>query len=554
MNLAPLANVVAYLDRNPAGLARVKEALNGRFDVVWSPGERCVMATRALPRSVPDGEDLRAAGVAFAEGRDAVPGEHLTTLALKSLPGNAGFVRAEGDHLVVVRSGPGTVPWYAWGDAERALVTTSFSELVRLLPVTPELDPLVCGMWAGSNSTFPDGRTFLRGVVAIHSGHTAEITPGRPVRPRSWWSPWPEELPWPTRDQRAENVHRFGEAVLTALDREIADQSVNLLTLSGGVDSSVLAYLVGRRLDRPLAALSFVPPVGAAEAQREASYLDPIVAELGIAPHVRQPLGAADFLALVAGTPPVAFPVLHPALQALPSVVREHSFDILVGGEFADEICGGWFALPDWLDNVSLPRLASQLGSLPRSRSDLVAWARRRIPHRAASGPWPTSLPNWVQPEIDEEYQVWRTAQNTELRASPAPHRYQRAVLSWLDGALAMNWEVCSSLQVRRAFPFLTAELLTVISACHPAELLGPGPKRLERQAFAGVVPERYLHRPDKGGWGGADIVMPAPPVPACLGSVFRGELGPVTSLQATTMQILSRFTVELAAARAGVT
>jgi hypothetical protein len=79
-----------------------------------------------------------AAGLAFAEGRDTIAGRSPTDLGLSSLPGNVGLVRAEHDRLVVVRSGAGTVPWYAWQDAERTLVTTTFTELVRMLPALAE--------------------------------------------------------------------------------------------------------------------------------------------------------------------------------------------------------------------------------------------------------------------------------------------------------------------------------------------------------------------------------------------------------------------------------
>ncbi len=548
MSLAPLANVVAYLDADPRRLAGVKQVLEARFDVVWSPVEGCVLATRALPHSVPDGEDLRAAGLAFAEGRDSLSEPVVTGLTLESLPGNVGFVQAERDKLVVVRSGPGTVPWFAWQDPERVLVTTTFTEMVRLLPVSPELDPLVCALWGSHEAMFPDGRSFLRGVSAIPPGHTAELQPGRSIQSRLWWDPWPEHLRWPSRSARADHVERFREAVLTALDREVAEEPLNLLTLSGGVDSSALAYLVRRRLGRPLAALSFVPPADAPEARLEASYLDPLVAELGIERHTRLSLNDRERLALVAGAAPVAVPVPHPALQVLPSLVREWGVNVLLGGEWADEVCGGWFAYPDWLDAVSPLGLVRSATRLPNGRSDLRAWAGRRRPGRLSGGPWAASLSVSVRPEVSDEYQSWRAGQLTSLRASPGPHRYQRAMLGRIDGVQAMNWEVCSFLQVRRAFPFLTAEVLEVVATCHPVEVLGPGPKRLERQAFAGLVPDRYLHRPDKSGWRGEDddgLVEP-PTVPPLLGPVFCEDLGAMAPGDASGVAIVSRFARDL--------
>jgi hypothetical protein len=69
-------------------------------------------------------------------------------------------------------------------------------------------------------------------------------------------------------------------------------------------------------------------------------------------------------------------------------------------------------------------------------------------------------------------------------------------------GFLGMHWEVTSSLGVRRSFPFVTRELLELAYECHPAELVGPGTKRLLRAALANDVPAFNLKRPDKAALG----------------------------------------------------
>ncbi len=62
-----------------------------------------------------------------------------------------------------------------------------------------------------------------------------------------------------------------------------------------------------------------------------------------------------------------------------------------------------------------------------------------------------------------------------------------------------MHWEMTSALGVRRCFPFVTREVLELAFECHPAELVGPGTKRLLRSALANDVPRFNLERPDKG-------------------------------------------------------
>ena len=65
-----------------------------------------------------------------------------------------------------------------------------------------------------------------------------------------------------------------------------------------------------------------------------------------------------------------------------------------------------------------------------------------------------------------------------------------------------MNWEAASALGVRRSFPFFNREVLELAFECHPAELVGPGTKKLLRTALRRDVPARNLDRPDKGHWG----------------------------------------------------
>jgi hypothetical protein len=62
-----------------------------------------------------------------------------------------------------------------------------------------------------------------------------------------------------------------------------------------------------------------------------------------------------------------------------------------------------------------------------------------------------------------------------------------------------MNWEACSTLGIRRSFPFFNREVLELAYECHPAELYGPGTKKLLRAALHNDVPSRNLYRQDKG-------------------------------------------------------
>ena len=70
----PLANLFSIHDDDPRMLADIESRLlfHKEFDQVWRPDPSWVAAVKYLPRSEPDPAPLRAAGLAFAEGRDAV--------------------------------------------------------------------------------------------------------------------------------------------------------------------------------------------------------------------------------------------------------------------------------------------------------------------------------------------------------------------------------------------------------------------------------------------------------------------------------------------------
>jgi hypothetical protein len=86
-----------------------------------------------------------------------------------------------------------------------------------------------------------------------------------------------------------------------------------------------------------------------------------------------------------------------------------------------------------------------------------------------------------------------------------------------------MYWEGTSPLGARPLLPFFTREALELAFRCHPRDLLGPGKKRLLRDALRDDVPARNLMREDRGertGHGEARWVLDGPLPPAAAGVV----------------------------------
>jgi asparagine synthetase B (glutamine-hydrolysing) len=382
------------------------------------------------------------------------------------------------------------------------VVSTRLGDFVRYLPDEPRLDPLVNAVWTSGWGLFPDGRTFLDKVCIVDRGCFAQLTPGRNVAIARYWDPRPRWLEPPSAARAAEHAQRLRALLLAKLERDLDPEGGNLLTLSGGVDSSALAALAAGVLKRPLATWSLLPEPDELFRQ-EMSYIEPLARRLGIERTSIVRLRKETRLELLRAAPPVVFHVIHPALCALPGLVAEGDVRVLLGGEFADEVCGSVFTLGDWARNTTLRQLMRGVRRRSCGRRDVLRWTKRRLLDlvRRPTVPFATDLPEFIRSDLREEYRTWVAARRRVAAGEPMARR-DLALHAEADGFVAMNWEAASALGVRRSFPFFNREALELAFECHPSELVGPGTKKLLRAALRADVPEENLFRPDKGHWG----------------------------------------------------
>ncbi len=537
MSLPPLANLFASYDADPLALERraADLASGGTFDAVWRPAPGWVAAMAHLPGSDANDEATRQRGLAFAEGRFAVGrAERAASMVdsrpegLAALAGDFAFIRFHPDGAAtVVRSCGGLVPFYLWQAGRHACVATRLTDLVRHLPDEPRLDPLINAVWTTGHGVFPDHRTFIAGVSILGRGCFARLDPPDAPRLRQYWDPRPSRLERPTPQRTTEHAERLRALLLEKLARDLDPQDGNLLTLSGGVDSSSLAALATRVVSRPIWTWSLLPEPEELF-RHEMGYIGPLREHCGVARSWVVRFGAATRLELLRSAPRLAFHIVHPALCALPGILREAPVRVLFGGEFADEVCGSAFTLPDWAAATSLAALIRGLGRLPFGRRDVLRWVRRsfqRLARRPAL-PFPTDLPEFVRPELRLEYRDWRERRSRDAARDDRPNGYL-ALRAEADGFVAMNWEAASTLGVRRSFPFFNREVLELAFQCHPAELVGPGIKKLLRNALRHDVPTANLERADRGRLG-SDLMSVqhsrARPFPEGLRPIIRSE------------------------------
>ncbi|HUY86936.1 MAG TPA: asparagine synthase-related protein, partial [Acidimicrobiales bacterium] len=501
-------------------------------------GHRSTGPRSSSPTGIGNSE-AKNAGLFFAEGGDRLcqhlAGESVHLRAqtgwrdiaaaaikspgqLDSLPGDFGFI-AFGDGLdegsqecvAVVRSCGGLAPFHLYEYEGVVAISTRVADLIQYLPQAPEPDPLVWATFASGVTEFPDGRGFLRHSRIVPRGHVAlvSIDPRasrtacgavyRPARMVKYFDPRPASWPVPSGERRAEHVARLKGIILGALEADLDREGMNVLSLSGGVDSSVLGALAAGELDFPVASISQIPPPSSKFHNLESGYIKRLGQAAGIDRQVLVGQDLGGWLASMSVAPSAGFPCGNPFVAAIGDLAGEIPFSVAFGGEHADEVCGSFVTIPDWAMATRIGELARSLGRLPSGPKDLVRWfawramwalGRPRLymrPH----------LPPVVVKQIRDEYDEWFNRM-VKSGSGPGPWRF---LSTWHrhDGWTGNLWEILTGMGIRRSMPFMTREALELVYDCHPSELVGPGPKKLLRQAFSGMVPQDNLMRADKG-------------------------------------------------------
>ena len=514
--LRPMANLFAVADQDPGFLDLVEARLldTAEFATVWRPAPGWLAAQAPLPESSPAGVALDSPGFAFAEGGDRLeqgvgPGwlDQVGELSdraparLAELPGDFSFLRFRPDGTALaVRSCAGAAPLYIHRrQGGRTVIATLLRYFTRFLPDRFEPDPLV-DAGGGVTEMFMDGRTFVRGVSILPRASYTEISRGRAPRSESYWDPRPavgaklKATPEHARELRA--------LLIGTLERDLDPKGRNLLALSGGVDSSSVGALAAGVVGRRLSSWSMIPGYEP-ERSHELSFIEPLVSHFGIDPARRCELTESVRRRWMGECPALPFPIVSPLVKELPRILSEQEISVVVGGEFGDEVCGGWVRITDWVRHTSPAGLARRPSALPLGPRDYLRWTRRRLLDvvRRPVTKYPSRLPPWVHPEVERIYRAWLRGRRAAIARDPRPLK-ELAEYVAADLWLVMNWEGLTPLGVRRCLPFFNRETLELAFRCHPNELLGPGEKRLLREAVRDDVPARNLFRPDKGAWG----------------------------------------------------
>lgn len=517
----PLANLLAFGAENPDVLHSYEQRLlaSGQYATVWRPNTRWVFASRPLPGSIPDDTVVRKEGLAFAQGRTDVlsgSGNSQDILprfsrdlredpeSLAKWPGDfACFYAAPDGGLHAARACAGLVPIYWWSTAGKTVLSTETSALICFGGWQGELDAMRAALAASYWLSSFKNSTHLKGVNQLQPGECLAIKPGGEAKIRRYWMPLSDHVPpFGPRTER-EHQHELRDLLLGGLERDLNPAGGNLLSFSGGVDSSSLLALSAGKLGMPVMTLSLVPPASAASSVRELRFIRGMRERMGVRDSWEREMTIESYEAQFQGAPKIPYPVLHPALWGLPAILQTHNVNVMFGGEFADEVCGSSFSLPDWCAATPFTELLTSFRRWPKGWTTLPRWFKVKVKY-LLDRPYllfADRLPEWCQPQIKAEFDEYRRDLVRWVNFLPEIHRNLYVHHMTIDFA-PMNWEVCSRFNIRRCIPFHTRRVMELAIRCHPAELVGPDTKRLLRGALVHDVPHDNLFRVDKGDFG----------------------------------------------------
>lgn len=449
----------------------------------------------------------RRDGFFFVEGAERLAhvdaaelGRRTLNGSLRGLPGDFTFAWFPAPNEAnFVRSAVGTSPLFVWHGRGMLGVSSRLTDLARFMPEEPILDKLALATLCRAAFMPPTNRTPLESVELLESGAVLNWKRGGQMRTTKWWVP-------PARDSGrvsfADHADELRSVVLGGLRRELDGSGENLLSLSGGFDSSVLAALAAGQLGLDFSTLTLLPPPSAAlvEIQQRLELL-----RADFKPRTRRvwereltPRSRMQYLGLA---PSVAWTVAHPILCLLPTIAQAERVRCLVGGEGCDEHLGGGPAMLDWASSAGL-RAPFRHPSALSTRAAVRYWAGFQLRRLARRAPLKTSLepPGFLAREVAEEYRSQARDEQAAFSSSEADRPYLDHRVRHTGAATVQNWEVCTGLGIHRHFPFFNREVIELAYRCDPLELTNAVPKQLVRAAFQGSVP-RGCHEAPKHTW-----------------------------------------------------
>lgn len=471
--------------------------------VLCTANRLVILQAPASMRTGPD-RRLEAASLAdIARNRPLGLGEYPGDCALVTLDDHGEY------HLV---ASPGSLPpLYYSRDGDTVTLASRLDWIAAMRPAPIAMDRLAAALWANLTPLYLDGRTVIEGVRRIRRGTHRQADASQPGFETDLTTRFLGKAGADCAATKFEVAGALHDAVLKAMDVELTSDGLNLLSLSGGTDSSTLAILA-RLLGKPFKAVSLMP-TELARREHELSYIREALGERYPNEWLEIPWPHKEYWAeVMREAPDILHPVMHPVLCKLGAIRNAHAVATYFGGEFCDELIGGISVFTEWCASRS-PATAwkhtpiRMAGRTLTFRHYLAERARAALTHRPAGAP--RRLPDYFDASVRDEYSSWLRLQSGRGAVGPLARWY-----GLYSPLVDMNWEASSHYGVRRSFPFAGRHVLSLLNRTSADLRLGPRHKELFRLAFRSEVPPGILDRGEKGSWGGHLRLGPGGHVP----------------------------------------
>ena len=423
--------------------------------------------------------------------------------------------------LLLVRDRLGVKPLY-WAQAgDKLLFASEIKSILESGLIAAEPNEDVIPEVLATRSTAGE-ETLFRGIYKLLPGHRL-ICQEHAVHVEQYWD-LPLDGPDPQFDAMddAELVDRFRDLLQESVRlRLMADVPLGMF-LSGGIDSSAVAALMAREVNRPIDTFSVA---FADRAFSELEYAGQVARAIGANSH-EIVIGDRDFFDAL---PRLVWhedePIAHPSSVPLHfvSVLAGQHVKVVLTGEGSDELLAGYGKYPRALFNWRAGGVYERL--IPAPVRDLVAsdivprlprtigrYARRSflaMPRKADA----MFLDNFAGMPLHQQRELLeRTTPGEPYAASLAYFRRVNGangmlgrllytdVKTYLVELLMKQDQMSMSASIESRVPFLD-HVLVEFAARLPErmKLRGLTTKRILREAMRGVLPERILSRPKMG-------------------------------------------------------
>jgi asparagine synthase (glutamine-hydrolysing) len=434
-----------------------------------------------------------------------------------------GLWDAPARRLLLVRDRLGVKPLY-WARAGHSLLFASEIKAILasdVIPATPNRraqSEVLATRYTSSHETL------FEGIYKLLPGHRLVFENDR-VRTEQYW-----DLPLDGPDPELEHLD---DEVLIERFRDLLSESVRLRLmsdvplgafLSGGIDSTAVAALMAREMNRPVQTFSV-------------AFADHGFSELAYAREAAEAIGAdsheividdGDFFAAL---PQMVWhedePIAHPSsvpLHFVSALARQH-VKVVLTGEGSDELLAGYGKYPralanwaaggvyEWIvpDALRSAIASSVVPRLPGRVGRLAARSFVAMPRRPAD----MFLDNFAAMPMQQQRALlnFGIASGSDAYAASLDY-YHRAngnsgvldrllytdMKTYLVELLMKQDQMSMSMSIESRVPFLDHQLVEfAMRLPHRLKLKGLTTKRVLREAVRGIIPDSILTRPKMG-------------------------------------------------------